>query len=81
MSSALSLLFSKIKEKIIYLFIYGCTGSSGCVQVFSSCERGLLFTAVCRFSLLWLLLLRAQALGMQTSVVVACGSVVATCGL
>ena len=59
MSSALSLLFSKIKEKIIYLFIYGCTGSSGCVQVFSSCERGLLFTAVCRFSLLWLLLLQS----------------------
>ena len=28
MSSALPLLFSKIKEKFIYLFIYGCTGSS-----------------------------------------------------
>ena len=66
----------------IYLFIFGCVGSSVRARAFSSCgERGLLFVAV-----RWLLLLRSMgsrhtgfsSCGSRASVVVAHG--LSSCG-
>ena len=43
--------FSFLKNNFIYLFIFGCTGSSLLQRLFSSCrERGLLFSCYMRAS-------------------------------
>ena len=57
-----------------FLFVFGCVGSSLLLGLFSSyCEWGLLFFAVCSFSLRWLLLLWTRALGSVGSVAAAPG--------
>ena len=62
-------------KKIIYLFIFGCVGSSLLCVVFSSCgEWGLLFAAVSRLLIaVASLCCGAPALGARASVVVARG--------
>ena len=49
------------KNLFIYYLFLAVLGLHCCTPAFSSCgERGLLFVAVCSFSLLWLLLLRSM---------------------
>ena len=49
---------------VVYFFIFGCAASSLLNELFSGCgEQGLLSGCSAVFSLQWLLLLRAQAVG------------------
>ena len=65
---------------LFYLFYFLlCWVFVAARRLFSGCgERGLLFLAVCGLLIVVASRCRAQALGMQTSVVVACG--LSSCG-
>ena len=68
-------------KKLMYLFSFGCVGSSLLHTGFSLvvASRGYSSLWCAGFSLQWLLLLRAWALGTRASVVVARG--LSSCGM
>ena len=71
------LFFFYVGKPIVLLFFFFFSVMLGlhcCSQAFSSCgKQRLLFVEVHGFSLMWLLLLQAQAPGAGASVVASCG--------